>query len=388
MTPAVKLVFLLPTFDVGGAERSVARLVARLDRHRYDVVVAAFIKGSGRLLEQPELESVRTVVIGSTRGVGLIPALWAWLRRERPTALITYMFHANQAGRVCGRLAGVPLIICSERVVGWETRARKMLNRLTVRLADVITTNSEAGQRFWSAELGLPQQRVEVVQNGVDTEMFKPADRESSECVRLGVLARLHRANGYAWLLDGLAALRREVPTGWTFVAAGEGEEAAALKAKTEALGLSDIVEFTGFEGDAASFLQSLDIYIHPSVVSGMPNAALEAMASGLPVIATAVGGTPEVVDDGITGWLVGVGDVAGFVEKAAQLVRSEPDRRAMGHRGRQRIIERFSMAAVVARTQTIVDRLVEEKLGLVCDSNGGWIQRVAGEMGEVRRGA
>lgn len=388
MAPAVKLAFLLPTFDVGGAERAVARLVARLDRHRYDVVVAAFVKGSGRLLAQPELQGVRTVVIGSKRSAMLLPALWSWLRDERPTALLTYMFHANQAGRLCGRLAGVPLVICSERVVGWESRGRVVLNRLTVGLADVVTTNSGAGRRFWAHELGLDERRVEVVPNGVDLDVYRPVERRADGCVRLGVLARLHRANGHAWLLDGLAALRRQVPAGWVCVSAGEGLEERALRAKAAALGLCDVVQFTGFELDAPTFLQSLDIYIHPSVVSGMPNAALEAMATGLPVVATAVGGTPEVVDDGVTGWLIDVGDVDHFVEKTAQLIRSDVERRTMGRLGRERVIQHFSMSAVVARTQAVVDRLLEEKLGLVWDSSGEWRRRVAGEMDEVRRGA
>ena len=388
MTPAVKLVFLLPTFDVGGAERAVARLAARLDRHRYEVVVAAFVKGSGRLLAQPELQDVRTAVIGAERGAGLLPALWSWLRQERPTVLLTYMFHANQAGRVCGRLAGVPVILCSERVVGWESRWRVALNRLSVGLTDVVTTNSEAGRRFWSAELGLSADRVEVIPNGVDTETYRPVERHTGGVVRLGVLARLHRANGHDWLLDGLAALRKQVPTGWVCVAAGEGAEERALRAKAEALGLSDLVEFTGFELDAPSFLQSLDIYIHPSVVSGMPNATLEAMAVGLPIVATAVGGTPEVVEDGTTGWLVDVGDVNAFVDKTSRLLQSATERRRMGLLGRERVIQRFSLPAVVDRTQTVVDRAIQEKLGLSLDSHDEWVSAVAGEVEEVRRGA
>lgn len=388
MMPAVKLVFLLPTFDVGGAERAVARLAARLDRHRYEVVVAAFVKGSGRLLAQPELQEVRSVVIGSKRGAALVPALWSWLRRERPTVLLTYMFHANQAGRLCGRLAGVPVIICSERVVGWESRWRVALNRLSVGLTDVVTTNSEAGRRFWATELGLAEDRVEVIPNGVDTEVYRPVERPAGGIVRLGVLARLHRANGHDWLLDGLAALRKQVPSGWVCVAAGEGAEESALRAKAAALGLTDVVEFTGFELDAPTFLQSLDIYIHPSVVSGMPNATLEAMAAGLPIVATAVGGTPEVVDDGITGWLVDVGDVDSFVEKTARLLHSAAERRRMGLLGRERVIQHFSLSAVVDRTQTVVDRLLEEKLGWILDSDDEWVHAVAGEVEEVRRGA
>jgi len=388
MTPAVKLVFLLPTFDVGGAERAVARLAARLDRQRYEVVVAAFVKGSGRLLAQPELQDVRTAVIGAHRGAGLLPALWSWLRRERPTVLLTYMFHANQAGRLCGRLAGVPVIVCSERVVGWESRWRVALNRLSVGLTDVVTTNSEAGRRFWSTELGLNADHVEVIPNGVDTDTYRPAERPAGGTLRLGVLARLHRANGHDWLLDGLAALRKQVPTGWVCVAAGEGAEEPALRAKAEALGLADVVEFTGFELDAPSFLQSLDIYIHPSIVSGMPNATLEAMAVGLPIVATAVGGTPEVVEAGTTGWLVDVGDIDGFVDKTARLLQSAVERRRMGLLGRERVIQRFSLSTVVDRTQTVVDRAIQDKLGLVLDSDDEWVSAVTGEVEEVRRGA
>jgi glycosyltransferase involved in cell wall biosynthesis len=375
----IRTAFLLPAFDVGGAERAVARTAARLDRERYDVVVAAFTEGTGRLFAVSELAGVRTRVIGSRRGLRLVPQLWSWIRLERPHVLLTYMFHANQAGRLCGRAAGVPVVVGSERVVGWEPSWRIGINRLTARWTDGITTNSRAGQQFWATHLRLPIERLDVIYNGVDTGEFRPSDRLPSRRVRLGVLARLHRANGHDWLLDGLATLRSHHPRGWTCVLAGDGPEQTALRQKVARLGLGSLVDFRGHIEDAPTFLRSLDVYVHPSLVSGMPNAVLEAMACGLPVLATAVGGTPEAVADGETGWLVDVGDSHLFAQRAASLIGDPGLRQRMGARGRERAVDSFSIDAMVGRTEALLERLLRSKLGLHFRTPEGWVPVTGG---------
>jgi glycosyltransferase involved in cell wall biosynthesis len=351
----VRVLFLIPAFDIGGAERVVARTAMSLDRHRFEPIVAGFVPGSGRLLEQ--LQGVSSLVVGEQKAsVTLAWRLLRTLRQTRPDILLTYMFHANVAGRLLGRLSGVRTIVSSERVVGWEPRWRILVNRATAGLATAVTTNSLAGRAFWARNLGLSPEKIHVLYNGIDLAEFPVRDNVSTGPTRFGVLARLHSANGHRWLLDGLKQLEARVPAPWTCEFAGDGPELIDLRNRVHAMGLATRVMFVGHRSDASCFLRSLHAYIHPSLVSGMPNAVLEAMASGLPVIATAVGGTPEAVQHGSTGWLVTPGDVQEFVKHAAYVTQNRDAATEMGRRARRRIEEEFSLKVT---TQAIEKLLV-----------------------------
>jgi glycosyltransferase involved in cell wall biosynthesis len=353
----IRVMFLIPALDIGGAERVVARTAARLDPARFDTVVAAFIPGTDRL--RPELRGVETVLVGRARGPALGWQLLRTLRRLRPDVLLTFMFHANVAGRLAGRLARVPVIVSSERVVGWEPKWRIVVNRLTVGLATAMTTNSIAGRDFWADRLRQPADKVHVIYNGIDLEQF-PLRVITSEVPRcFGVLARLHRANGHRWLLDALHRLQSLAPEPWTCRFAGDGPERSALEVDVNRMGLSGRVIFDGFCTDASSFLRSIDAYIHPALVAGMPNAVLEAMATGLPVIATGVGGTAEAVQPGLTGYLINPGDVDDFARHALNILRRPGHAAQLGAEGRRRVEEMFSLDAMVKCVEQLLNGLV-----------------------------
>jgi glycosyltransferase involved in cell wall biosynthesis len=347
---------LLPTFDVGGAERVALRLASALDPRRYEISIVAFVPGDGRLREQARAKGLHTAILGRRGAAGplLVFRLYRWLRRARPDVLATFMFHANVSGRLAGRLAGVPVILNSERVVGWESRYRVLINRWTVTLADVLTTNSAAGREFWSGRLGVPRDRMHVLYNGLDTDEFAPGEARpvGAPCV-IGVLARLHRANGHDWFLSALARLPGE--PNWTCLMSGDGPEGARLSKRVSELGLADRVKLVGHVKDAPQFLRSLDVYVHPALVAGMPNAVLEAMACGVPVVATAVGGTPEAVVDGDTGWLVAPGDIEATTDRIARLLRDPAMRRRMGDAGRERAVAVFSVKSAATRLETLM---------------------------------
>jgi glycosyltransferase involved in cell wall biosynthesis len=307
---------LLPTFDVGGAERVALRLASALDPRRYEISIVAFVPGDGRLREQARAKGLHTAILGRRGAAGplLVFRLYRWLRRARPDVLA----------------------------------------RWTVTLADVLTTNSAAGREFWSGRLGVPRDRMHVLYNGLDTDEFAPGEARpvGAPCV-IGVLARLHRANGHDWFLSALARLPGE--PNWTCLMSGDGPEGARLSKRVSELGLADRVKLVGHVKDAPQFLRSLDVYVHPALVAGMPNAVLEAMACGVPVVATAVGGTPEAVVDGDTGWLVAPGDIEATTDRIARLLRDPAMRRRMGDAGRERAVAVFSVKSAATRLETLM---------------------------------
>lgn len=361
---AARIVFLLPTFDVGGAERVVVRTARGLDRSRFQPHVLGLVRGGGRLLSELEAADVpaTSLVASSAERLQAVWRLWRWLRRERPDVLLTYMFHANLVGRVLGRAAGVKVIISSERVVAWESPARVRVNRLTARLADVVTTNSEAGMAYWQSALKLPSSRMRLIYNGVDTEVFSPRPRSGAPLV-IGNLSRLHVAHDHGTLLRALAGLR-SAGVDWTCVVAGDGPEREALARQAAALRLGDRVRFIGHVTDPVGFLHGLDIYVQPSISAGLPNAVLEAMACGLPCVATDVGGTAELVLDGRTGYLVAARDPATIAARLGQLLADPGLRTRMAAAGRARVEQMFSLTAMVRATESLLDELLSRKSG------------------------
>ena len=356
-----RVVFLIPLLEVAGAERQVLRTAAALDRSRFAPTVTAVARGNGTLGPELAAAGVPAVVLdeGKRPRLRQLFRLVRWLRRHPPDVLLTYMFHANLAGRLLRRCGIVPLLVGSERTMAWDSRGRLLVNRWTVAWTDAVTVNSEASRRRWAADLRLSECRIPVIYNGIDATSYSPGQPSSPPLI--GVLAKLrHPYNGHDWLLDALARLAELVPRPWTCLFAGTGSGEAVLRARVADLGLGDRVRFLGHVADPPAFLGALTLSVHPARYSGMPNAVLEAMACGLPVVATAVGGTPEAIEHGATGWLVEPEDAEGTAALLADLLDRPDVRRAVGERARARVLERFSVDRMVRGTEAVLDGLLD----------------------------
>jgi glycosyltransferase involved in cell wall biosynthesis len=285
--------------------------------------------------------------------------LWRYLNRTRPDVLMTFMFHANVAGRIVGRLAWVPCVVSSLRIVGWESRFRILIDRATCHLADRLTTNSAAGVRFWARELRVPEERITLIYNGVDTDRFAPRSTHRVGSKVIGNLARLHRKNDHVTLLRALGSLAADTgENSWTCRIAGDGPEKAVLLELARRLGLTDRVQFVGHVDDPAGFLQDIDIYVQCSLAEGLSNSTLEAMACGLPVVATDVGGTSELVEQGKTGWLIPPREPDALAAALQRMLRDHDWCRGLGEEGRRIAKERFSVRRTVEATEALLDGL------------------------------
>jgi glycosyltransferase involved in cell wall biosynthesis len=177
----------------------------------------------------------------------------------------------------------------------------------------------------------------------------------------VGTVGRLHPQKGFASLLAAVARVRERLPA-IRLLLVGGGALRRDLVARAEALGLAEVVIFAGSRGDVPEILAALDLFVLPSLWEGLPNAVLEAMAAGLPVVATAAGGTPEVVVDGETGLLVPPGDVTALAEAIERLLRDPGLRRKMGEAGRKRVEGHFTIEQTVAQTVALYETLLRQK--------------------------
>jgi glycosyltransferase involved in cell wall biosynthesis len=362
------IVNLITELDTGGAQKALARLLARLDQQRFSPSVACLYNGDKTVAQEIRALGIQVTDLGMT-------AKWRWdafwrlyrlLHQEQPVILHTWMFHANIPGRLLGRLAGVPVVINSERTMGQESRGRYWLNRMTYRLADRITCVSQQVADFVVRHVGIPRDKTVVIPNGVDVQRFGalPTKQDARTALDLpwhtslvGTVTRLTPVKRLDVLLQATVSLSDA-----HLVIVGDGPEHTSLRALVEQLDLVGRVHLVGHQADVLPWLAALDLFVLPSDWEGMSNALLEAMTAGLPVVATAVGGTPEVVVDDVTGLLIPPRDPDALAEAIARLLHNPDLRRTMGEAGRMRVEQQFSIEETVRRTEELYLTLLIEK--------------------------
>jgi sugar transferase (PEP-CTERM/EpsH1 system associated) len=368
----IAILHLITELNTGGAEKALSRLLTHLNRERFSPTVACLYGGDGTVAQEIRALAIPVVDLGMRGRKWRIDAFWRLyrlLRRKRPVILHTWMFHANIPGRVLGHLAGVPIVIGSERTMGQESRFRYALNRLTIPLTDQVLCVSQQVADFVVQEVGIPRHKTLVVPNGIDVRNFEhlPAKQQARAMLRLsfermliGTVARLDPVKRLDVLLQAMQSLSDVYA-----VVVGDGPERAQLEAMSERSGLAGRVHFAGQQDEVRTWLAALDVFVLSSDWEGMPNAVLEAMAAGLPVVATAIGGMPQLVVDGVTGLLVPPRDPDALARAITRLLR-EPDlRHQMGQAGRERVKKRFTVERMVSKTEALYRELIAEKLGL-----------------------
>jgi len=353
----LKLVFIIRQMIVGGAEAQMVSLIRSLDRSRYDVRLCLFTDTCVQR-EIIEAEGVPITVIRKRVKLDFIHLfrLTFWLARQRPHIVNTWITEANSVGSVAALLARVPVRIgCVLNVNFWKTRPRLLYDRFAMGSCNCLATNSLRINRFLTEQMGIPAGKLRLIYNGIDPERYDLAEAERNEAraqVRqeFGIppenrvfvtVAGLRRFKNHLRYLDWIASM--PPGPGQTFLFVGEGELFEAIREKRDRLGLGDAVIMTGVREDIPQVLAASDVLVMPSIVEGLPNAMLEGMAAGLPVVATDVGGHPEIIENGRNGLLVPPGDGEALVRALVRL-GADPDLgREMGAAGRQKVLGSFT---------------------------------------------
>lgn len=357
----MRILYLINGLNGGGAAFPVPELIATAARHGDTVKVVALMPQDRRAAERFDAAGLDWTLIG--RGpADLLPSfarLMALLRRERPDFIWTSLSRACVYGQIAGRLLGIP-------VLSWQHNAflkpgNRLLLRLTGRWASRWVADSEAVAAFTREALGVAPEQIDI------WPIFRACSDapQASACpaasrFRIGSLGRLHPNKRYEDLIDAAAWLRDRHPATarrLEILIGGEGPEAAALAARIERLGL-DNVRLLGFIGQPAEFLAGLHGYVQPSHHEGMCIAAHEAMQAALPVIATPVGELRRSVVDGLTGYVVPVGDPPALAKALLELADDRARAARMGEASRARVIDRFGAAAFDRSGCAVLDKM------------------------------
>ena len=360
MTP-VRVVHIAESTGWAGGERYLLALATALDRKRFTLSV--IVPDDGPLVERLhalDIETCRVPLNARLVSPGAFLALVRALQRLRPTIVQSHGARSNVYTRLAARYAGVPIVLSTVHnslfdyeVAGWRRALYVLAERVTSQLADRIVAVSQAIARDLVHRYRIDAARTVVVHNGIDAWAFRPARDPASVRAELRVprgrrvvvmAGRMTPQKGWDVLLEAAARL---VPARddllWLLV--GDGPLWPALTRRAGELGVPAC--FVGARADMADMLGCADVVVLASRSEGLPFTLLEAMALGKPVVATRVGGVPEVVEDGRSGRLVPAED-AGALAGAVAAVLDAPDRAAMGARGRARVETAFTLDAMV----------------------------------------
>lgn len=383
----IKIVRIIARLNIGGPAIHTILLTAGLSNQRFESTLVTGVEGEyeGNMLGLAAAKGVEPIIIPQLRrnvdplgGLIALFKLYRLMRREKPHIVHTHTATAGLLGRLAARLAGVPVILHTFHghvLRGYfaplRSKALVWMECFLACLSDRIVTVSE-GQRRELAEYGVaPLEKITVVPLGFELEDLLACESHRGELRRelglaaedklVGIVARLVPIKNHHLFLQAAQVVAEAVPQ-TRFLVVGDGELREELEAYACDLGLDGRVLFTGWRHDLPRTYADLDVVVLTSINEGTPVSLIEAMAAGVSVVATAVGGVPDVVVDGETGYLVEAGDVTGLAEAITELLRNPRKAKEMGSAGRKAVYPKFSAQNLIANVEGLYAELLGRK--------------------------
>jgi len=386
MNRRIKVIFLITDLPRDGAQRQLLELVKGLDKRRFQPIVLTL--NPGGYLEQ-EFKRVRGVHLLSVGRKGKYDFLCFFrvlriMRRMKADVVQPFLTPATLFGLVPALFCRTPVKIVTERNgpqirAGTGQRLYLKAEDMLSRFADWAISNSRAGRDFL-IQRGIKPSRVKVIYNGINLDRLHP-DRESVERVRqkigipqggkvVGMMARMFPPKNHALFLQAAALVNQSAPQ-TRFALLGDGPLRGSLEEMSRKLRLESEIVFLGEQQDVGTYLSSFDIAVMSSDTEGCSNSLLEAMALGIPVIATDVGGNREVVSPGENGLLVPPGNAEALAKAIITVLENPGLVKSMGEKARQRVVTEFSLERMVSQYESLYQETLTEKANRRKSSSG-----------------
>jgi len=347
----------------GGAERQLVELLRRLDRRRFHPIVYCISDKTDPFGPQLEALGVTVHVLGREvrTDFGRAMALAKALRRDRIDLLHSWLYIGNMYA-VLARFSGaVRWFVPSARSCTTKGGLHlRVLNVLAFRCADRIVCNAHRVGEYIASKYLAPRAKIQVIHNGLDLDRFAPRPAPHTDGPRIGTVGRLVPLKNLPMFIEAAASVRAQCPTA-TFSVVGVGPERAPMEHLVRERGLSDAVVFLGERHDVPELLQEWDLFWLTSLWEGLPNVVLEAMACGVPVISTDVGGVTEIIHDGIDGIVIPAHGVRELVRHSIELIQDTTRRRAMGAAARTRA-QAFSLGRMAGAFERLYAEVLEPR--------------------------
>ncbi len=375
---------------VGGPEHLILGLTMCLPASSRSVFVLFADKGKSRAFRSLlQLHGLETVMLERDTPdlLAMVRELDRRLRELEVSVLCCHGYKADLVGMLAADRAGIPVIAMSHGWTAetWKVRLYETLDRALLRRIDRVVCVSE-GQAEKVRQAGVGPDRVVVIRNAVRADRFDHVDPSGrSRLIDMfghpppqrivGSAGRISPEKGFGILVEAAAIVTRSAPQ-VGFVHFGDGPLRETLARRIRQLGLDGRFVLAGFCTELDRFLPHLDLSVLPSFTEGLPTVVLESYAAGVPVVATAVGGTPEAVADGVDGYLVPSGDPNALANRILDLLQNDEKRKVMGRQGRVRIRSEFSFEAQALRFQVLCEELTSRRATAIPADQASTLQR------------
>jgi glycosyltransferase involved in cell wall biosynthesis len=354
----MNVLLMIHSLGHGGSERQLANTALGLDRSRFNPHVASVLDGfQGDALRRAGIP-VLQLPFKSFARPGALAVAWQ-LRRyivANDIQLVhTFDYTLSLPGIPVAKTCPGVIALSSQRYYMDLVPAKyKKLLLLTHRMADGVVANCEEMKRHLAVDYSYPADRIQVCYNGIDTARFYPdVTREGGPLV-IGTVCVLRPEKNVGQLLEAFAKVRN-LRSGMKLLIVGSGPERDGLVAKSAALGIADACTFQPGTADVPAAMRAIDIFVHPSLSEGLPNGVMEAMACGCVVVASAVGGCSELIEEDRTGFLVEAGNLQSLTEKLSNAIAAEALRESVAAAAAAHM-KGFSVARAAARMQEIYE--------------------------------
>ncbi|MBI3784914.1 MAG: glycosyltransferase [Deltaproteobacteria bacterium] len=374
-----RMLFVITSSDFGGTETTLRELVLRLDPREIKAAVCS-LRPSGRMARDLAAHGIRVFSLRMAEQPRVAELLQGvlrlarWIDRHDVDLVQSFLYRANTLAPLAARLSRRhPIVVAGQRsLYPLGGRRAAVAARWTWGLADRVIAVSNAVRDELIRTDGVPLDRTVVIENGVDTSHFHPPRGDRLMRERFGVprdavvvsgVGRLSPEKGFDRLIEAFAiARRRGLPL--RLLLAGDGAQRSALESRVAVLGLSDDVKFLGMQHDLLPLYAATDILALPSLEEGLPNALLEAMSSEIAVVASRVGGVPEVIEEEVSGLLVEPGEPVPLANAIIRLAADPTLRHRLGEAARRRSRQRFDIGVMVERHAQVYRELLAQRLG------------------------
>jgi glycosyltransferase involved in cell wall biosynthesis len=373
--PKKKVMILIKGLGAGGAEKLLSTSIPYLNRECYDYEVAYLLPHKNDLVHEFQEAGIPVFCINGQNPYDprSLFRMVKLLKERRIDLIHIHLPYTGIFGRIAARLANVEAIVYTEHnVIDGYKPVTRLLDRLTYRFDKAtITVSDSVRESVLRSKLFKPNNVVTVL-NGVDTRKVNLSYFKETSAVResfgipredfvVGNIAHIRPLKGHRYLLQAAKIVIEDCPN-TTFLIVGREktrEAREALEAQATQLGIREKIIFTGFREDAIRILAACDLFVLSSLYEGLPVALLEAMALGKPPVVTAVGGIPEVVTDGVDGFLVQPRDYEGLANRIIALIRDGELRGQISGRAAKKIEEKFSLRDMIGRVEDIYNQVL-----------------------------
>ncbi len=355
-----RILHLITRLPIGGAERLLLGILRNLDPNEFESVVCC-IQDRGELADEVEALGIPVIALDLMQRGGydraVVPSLRRIMRERHIDLIHTHLYHANLYGRLAARKESIAAIASVHNTYKKRKWYRHLINRWLVGKTFVVTAGSEDVEKDLLTVDRLPKNKVVRLPNSIDLSRVNTPHSKAEAKQRfgfaekdlvIGTVGRVEEQKGHIFLLEAFTKLRQR-PDGQRLklLLVGDGRLLSQLKEVTERLGISEAVRFPGNIPELADVYRAIDLFAMPSLWEGLSLAMLEAMAAGLPMVATEVGGARDVLGDNQWGLLVPPHDAAALASSIGKLLDAPSATACLAAAGRERVHANYSVAAL-----------------------------------------